>query len=304
MSYITVCTPTYNRAYCLDRPFNSLQKQSFKDFEWLVIDDGSSDNTEEKIEQFRKEALFPIMYVKKQNGGRASALNESYKHIKSKYVINLDSDDELVPDALEKIKIIWESIPKEEYDRFWCISGACIDSATRKVIGGVWPGNINQLVGKEQRKAILKYKGGEKSCCRKFDILKQYPFPKLEGTTFVPEDMVWEQINKKYDQYCTNEVFRVYFTDSADSLCTGTEYSVSRKISYYYFVIYYLNNFFDEFFYNQRVRRFPLDASRLAILIKRRYCDVMRDLEKWYLKVLVTIGWPFMFIFNKIYYRR
>lgn len=304
MSYITVCTPTYNRAYCLDRPFNSLIKQTFKDFTWLVIDDGSTDNTEELIKTFREQADFNVVYVKQENKGRAAALNESYKHIDTEYVINLDSDDELVPNALELIKNIWDNIPKSEYDRFWCVTGNCIDSETHKIIGNLWPENINLLKGKQQRKAILKFKSGEKSCCRKVEILKKYPFPSLEGTKFVPEDMVWEQINKNYDQFCTNEIFRVYYANSIDGICNNMKINKSVKISGYNFAVFYLNKFFDEVLYNKRIWRCLLDVSRCAILIKKPYIQVMKDLDKWYLKIFVSLGWPIMEIFNKIYYRK
>lgn len=303
MCYITVCTPTYNRAYCLERPFNSLLRQTFKDFEWIVIDDGSTDNTSEIIEGFKKKAEFKIVYVKQSNKGRAAALNESYNHIKSKYVINLDSDDELVPDALQKIHDIWENIPQEDYDRFWCISGQCIDSQTKNLVSGVWPQGINELKGKRQRKKIIKYKKGEKSCCRKLEILQQFPFPQLPDTKFVPEDMVWERINKKFDQYCTNEVFRIYYKNSSDSLSSGKGYNLTRKFSYYHLTLMYLNDFFDEFFYNKTVRLSILHLPRLAILTKKKYKTTMKQINKWYKRLLVSLSWPFIYLFVKIYYR-
>lgn len=150
MAYLTVCTPTYNRAYILRRPFESLLKQTFKDFEWLIIDDGSSDNTENLVKEFIEQADFSIKYVSKPNGGRASALNESYQHIQTEYVINLDSDDELVPDALEKIYHAWENIPENERDRFWCVVGHCVDQKGNR-IGGDWPEDINE---KKEKRSI------------------------------------------------------------------------------------------------------------------------------------------------------
>lgn len=143
--YITVFTPTYNRAHTLHRVFNSLNMQKFKDFEWLIIDDGSTDDTRELIDSYAKEAQYPIRYYYKENGGRHTALNMSYGLAHGKYIINIDSDDELAPEALQKIYGIWESIPIEDYDRYWCISGRCIDSKTKDMVGKPYPEKRSKL---------------------------------------------------------------------------------------------------------------------------------------------------------------
>jgi glycosyltransferase involved in cell wall biosynthesis len=194
MSYITICTPTFNRAHTLNRVFESLCRQKFADFEWLIIDDGSIDNTKEVVAQFQQKASFKIRYYYKENGGRHTALNYSYDLINSEYVINIDSDDELSDNALFLIKKAWESVPAEEYERFWLVSGRCIDSKNNKMIGEKYPEGINKLVGKKQHKAITMCKG-EKSCCRKVAVLKHYPFPVYTDANFVSENTIWEKIN-------------------------------------------------------------------------------------------------------------
>lgn len=222
MCYITVCTPTYNRAGMLERPFESLRKQSFRDFEWLIIDDGSTDNTEKVVEKFKKIANFTIRYYKKENGGRHTALNYSYKFIKSKYVINLDSDDELTSNALQILYDTWEGMSDFDRERCWCVTGRCVDNTTGKIIGVLWPSEINSLSGRKQHKKITKFKRGcEMSCCRKTEVLKKFPFPVYSDTKFVSENQIWEKINQEYDQYCTNEILRIYHTDSQDSLGGG-----------------------------------------------------------------------------------
>lgn len=299
MSYLTVCTPTYNRAYILDRPFRSLMAQTFKDFEWLIIDDGSTDDTEKKVKEFIEKADFPIYYHKQKNLGRAAALNTSYKYITTKYVINLDSDDAYVPDALQKIHDIWENIPSEEYDRYWCVTGQCIDSQTGKLIGGLWPEGINQLRGRQQHKAIVKYKKGEKSCCRKTEILKQYPFPQYDDTKFVPENIVWEKINLYYDQFCTNEIFRIYYTDSVDSLAKGVTLGESQKNSQYHLMIFMINELFGQFFYNPSIPKVIPKTAYWAILSRKSYGYTMEEINKWYKRALVSICWPLMMLYTR-----
>ena len=301
MSYLTVCTPTYNRAYCLEVPFNSLCNQTFKDFVWLVIDDGSTDNTEQLIETFRKKADFPIVYVKTENHGKAAALNESYKHIKTKYVINLDSDDEFTETALQKIYEAWESVPKEDYDRFFCVIGHCIDSKDRKLVGGMWPEGINALKGRAQRKEIFKHKKGEKICCRKVEILKQFPFPTPPNTKFLFEGTVWCAIEREYDQYCINDIIRVYHTESEDALTKRRDLSFMN--ARYYLSLAQVNNSLGNFTYNPKILKSILNVSKFGIFIKIPFRDMMRGISKIYKRLFVALGYPIMWVYNKIHYK-
>ena len=112
---ITVFTPTYNRAYILENLYRSLQRQSFTDFEWLVVDDGSSDGTKALLERWQKEDNpFPIRYCYKENGGKCRAINYGLKLAQGELFFTVDSDDYLTDDALEKVAL-WESaLPKDQ----------------------------------------------------------------------------------------------------------------------------------------------------------------------------------------------
>ena len=112
---ITVFTPTYNRAYILENLYRSLQRQSFTDFEWLVVDDGSSDGTKALFERWQKEDNpFPIRYCYKENGGKCRAINYGLRLAQGELFFTVDSDDYLTDDALEKVAL-WEStLPKDQ----------------------------------------------------------------------------------------------------------------------------------------------------------------------------------------------
>ncbi len=295
MKSITVFTPTFNRAHTLQRAFNSLLQQTSKDFEWLIIDDGSTDGTKELVESFSENADFNIRYFWKENGGRHTAVNYSYQYLRTPYVVTLDSDDELLPDAIELMLQAWKSIPDSEYDRFWCVSGRDVDAESRKLVGKPYPKNINSLSGKAQRKVILKC-SGEKHCCRKVNIHTQYKFPEYSDTKFVQEDTVWEKINRKYDQYCVNDVYGLYHTESEDSLANGKVHSSSHYKTFYYFALFYINELFDEFFINKRVRIYTINVSRCAILTKTPYNEVMHSINKWYKRAIVTCGYGISWI--------
>lgn len=106
---ITVFTPTYNRGYIIEKLYRSLQRQTFQDFEWVVMDDGSTDNTEEIFESWMQEDnRFPIRYYKQENGGKCRAINRGLDLAKGELFFIMDSDDYLTDNALERI-VYWES---------------------------------------------------------------------------------------------------------------------------------------------------------------------------------------------------
>ncbi len=188
---ITVATPTYNRAYILPQLYHSLQKQSFRDFEWLVIDDGSTDNTEVLISQFITENNdFPIRYYKKQNGGKCRALNYALPLAEGELFFMMDSDDYLSPDALEKIAFIESTIKRDPT--------ICGVSGNR----GLSPTNTpNKIVPAPYMdiNTLERYKGndyvlGEHAEAVYTDIMKQFPFPEFEGEKFITEGIVWNRL--------------------------------------------------------------------------------------------------------------
>ena len=109
MYKITVFTPTYNRAYIIEELYRSLQRQTYSNFEWVVVDDGSTDNTQSIFKQWEKENnVFPIRYVYQENGGKCRAINRGLQLAEGELFFTVDSDDYLTDDALEKI-VTWES---------------------------------------------------------------------------------------------------------------------------------------------------------------------------------------------------
>lgn len=104
---ITVFTPTYNRAYCLERAYQSLLCQTCKDFEWLVVDDGSTDSTRELVEKWQRVGSVPIRYVYKENGGMHTAHNTALRNISTELCMCLDSDDMLTDDCIEVVLRFW-----------------------------------------------------------------------------------------------------------------------------------------------------------------------------------------------------
>lgn len=206
MIFITVFTPTYNRAYILSSLYESLQKQTYSDFEWLIVDDGSTDDTENLVKGFIGEDKITIRYIKQQNGGKHLAINRGVKEAKGELFFIVDSDDALSANALEQIVHYFEPIRKD--NRFTGVSGLRA-YFSGEVIGGEKNYDILDSSSTDLR---FKYKvDGDMAEAFKTEILRQYPFPEIEGEKFCPEAFVWNQIAQRYKLRYFNE--KIYFCE-------------------------------------------------------------------------------------------
>ncbi len=292
---LTVVTATYNRVHTLPMVYESLKHSTYKNFIWMVVDDGSTDNTEEYINSLIANAPFEIQYVKKEHAGKYEACNLSYKLTKTPYMINCDSDDEMLPEGLEIIMKAWETVPAEQYDKIWCVTGRCIDSETREIVGGPFPKNINQLTGRKKWKAMCNVTG-EKHSCRKVDVLKQFPFPTFKDTTKLVPNIVWTRINALYEQWCINDPISVYYQNSPDSLAKST--SKERLLAYYYYALMVINDYNDQFWYNSDIRRSYIDITRCGWRGGKKTGEILKSLNTMPKKIAVIICMPASALLN------
>ncbi len=190
---ITVFTSTYNRAYRLGNLYASLKRQTSKAFEWIVINDGSTDGTEELLEKWMKEEKdFPIIYKKVPNGGKHRAINKAVQMAKSDAFFLVDSDDYLLEDAIEKADSWFSQISENE--NFAGVSGLKCE-LNGKPVGGY--GNFKgEYVDCTNLQRHLYNLLDDKAEIYKTSVLKKYPFPEFEGENFVPESLIWDSIAK------------------------------------------------------------------------------------------------------------
>ena len=187
---ISILTPTYNRAYILHNAYRSLCEQSLFDFEWIIIDDGSIDNTEELVAVWKKECnLFPIIYYKQENGGKHRAVNKGISFVRSEYVLILDSDDILENNAVELIHKWIISI--EGLSGFAGVAGLKGWNNKEGVVGRGVKKDYIDATNLERRKYGLD---GDKAEIYKTEILKKYPFPEFDGENFLRESASWDRI--------------------------------------------------------------------------------------------------------------
>lgn len=188
---ITVFTPTYNRAYIIENLYNSLKNQTFKNFEWVVVDDGSTDNTEELFSKILGDNnAFTINYIKTDNGGKHRAINRGIKCAKGELFYIVDSDDFLPDDALEIIDRVEKTLPQEEKNKF---AGVCGVKAfeEKKIIGDTFKGDYLDITQLERPKYGIT---GDKAEVFYTELLKKYPFPEFENEKFITECVVWDKI--------------------------------------------------------------------------------------------------------------
>lgn len=217
MPLFTVFTPTFNRAHTLHRVFESLQAQTCRDFEWLVIDDGSTDGTPALMERYQTEAAFPVRYLREPHRGAHHAHNLSLLEAGGSFWLKLDSDDGCMPNALERLKHHWESIPVGRRDTFSGVTGLCRDQ-NGALVGSRFPADPLDCSAAE-----LEYRHkvfGEHWGFLRLDVVRQFPYPLDVPGNFIPESYIWCQVSRHYLTRHVNEMLRIYWMD-APSLVHG-----------------------------------------------------------------------------------
>ena len=187
---ITVLTATYNREKYLPRLYESLKNQSSKNLDWIVIDDGSTDSTEELLNRYILEKKISIVYKKQKNSGKMKAVNTGVKISKGEYIFIVDSDDFLTQDAIESIEAYDKKLPKNfggMVFRKFNISGQDFGKFPQEIL------DSNPIEAFYKKKIL-----GDKAEVFKRKILEENPFPEIENEKFIPEGLIWNRIGKNY----------------------------------------------------------------------------------------------------------
>lgn len=188
---VTVLTATYNRKELLRRLYDSLLKQTDMNFEWVVIDDASTDGTEHMMEEIKKQSEFVIKYRIVPHGGKHRAINAGVNISEGDYIFMVDSDDWLPENSIEIINGWIQDIKQD--DKVAAVSGICVDPSNN-IIGEAPINNASEYLECTNLQRYRMKLMGDKSEVYKRSILQAYPFPTYEGEYFVTERMVWDRI--------------------------------------------------------------------------------------------------------------
>lgn len=197
---LTVFTPAYNRAYTINRCYESLKRQTNKSFKWLVVDDGSTDNTKELIMKWKDEADFEITYIYKENGGMHTAHNTAYQNIDTELNVCIDSDDYLTDNAVEIIITEWEKVR----DKRLAGLGALNILESGEVIGVKFPEGLKQSKYFDIYNKYGVY--GDKKFIYRTDLTKNFPYPEYVGEKYVGLDYKYKKLDEKYELALVNKV--------------------------------------------------------------------------------------------------
>lgn len=202
---ITVLTPTFNRGGGLQSLWDSLQKQNVKDFEWLVVDDGSTDGTKNLITQLQEKSDFPIRYIYKNNGGKHTALNVGIQTICSELIFIVDSDDCVTDDAVESILKIHKKYRSQNNICGYAFLRAFPDG---KINGKKF--DVDEKIGSYIDVRVNgDDTGADKAEVFKTHCLKEFPFPEYPNEKFLGEDLVWVRMARKYEMVHINKAIYV-----------------------------------------------------------------------------------------------
>lgn len=277
---LTIFTPTYNRAKLLHRLYQSLCRQTSKDFEWLIVDDGSTDDTRTTVNSWISESRVLIRYIYQANGGKMRAHNKGVENSKGELFICVDSDDYLVDFAVEKIQKTWKTRNKKGIIGIIALKGLNDSISLGK----------SELGNKRYSSLSGLYKQGFKGDATLiFDtkLLKKYPFPEISGEKFITEKYVYDQIDQQFEYIVLNEIL---------TICEYLEDGYSRNS----IRLFKENPKGWVLYYNQCIKLSP--TIRQRFLNSCRYvaamllCDDFPAINKISNKVYAIIAFPFGFL--------
>ena len=289
MEFLTIFTPAYNRAHTLPRTYESLCAQDCKDFIWLIVDDGSTDNTSKLVEEWKgKENGFEIQYIYKENGGMHTAHNTAYENIHTELNVCIDSDDRMPLGAVGKIKKTWELIRNSGYAG---IIGLDSDF-DGNIIGKGFPnGVIDTTLGGYYAAGGA----GDKKLVYRTDVINSVPeYPVFPGEKYVGLAYKYTLIDQKFRLFVLNEILcEVEYQSDGSSKTMWKQY---------------LNNPKGFAFLRKIAMQYPTSKKRL-IRDCIHYCSssqiaknksYIRESPKKFLTVLCTpMGWLLTYVVRK-----
>ncbi|MFO7849911.1 MAG: glycosyltransferase [Spirochaetia bacterium] len=212
----TICTPLYNEAERVKPLYRSLDAQSERSFEWLVIDDGSGDGGADEAEKLGENASFPVRVIRKKNHrGSHVAVNKAAEEARGKFLLVLHSDEELLPQSLERFLNHWESIPSAERPFFTSVTGLS-QTHDGTVRGDKFPADIFDSTNFEAggRYGI----SGRKFGFQRTEVLKEFSFPEKKGERFCPTELVLNRVGLRYlTRYVNEALVTVHTAEEEDT---------------------------------------------------------------------------------------
>lgn len=287
MKKISVFTPTYNRETLLPRLYKSLCEQTIQDFEWIIVDDGSTDNTAMLISEWKNENKLDIHYYYQENKGKMQAHNKGVMEANANIFLCVDSDDYLINEALEDILSLWDI---NEIDSRQDIAGVLSYkgySVSEKIGTGSFPNKkyCNSI------DAQRNFKNGEMTMCFKTNILLDYLFPEIEGEKFITEAWAYKQIDQKYKYLLCPKILTICEYRNDGYTMNIEKIAFDNPIGRMYYEL--VNLRCDTTFYDKIIAVIKYDMYR-AISKSSDVAGISKN-EMFLIRLFYPVGWMFAF---------
>ena len=264
-------------------------------FEWIIVDDGSTDDTKESVKYWCEENKLPIRYYCQENQGKHVAMNFAMQQARGDFWLTVDSDDTILPDALEIFFFSLDGISDD--DSFCAVAARCKDE-NGEIVGDRLPRSPLDVSAIDLR---LRYRvRGEMLEMYKTKILRQYKFPTYDSRMrFCPENIVWFEMAKKYRMRVVDEAVRVYYYDASNSLIAVR--NERRSVANYYMWLYYVNNLSRFLFVNPKfVLKAYVGISMDGLSVGKTPAEILKACNTFLKRVLAVFLMPVGFVLSKI----
>ena len=282
---ITVVTATYNRENTLERVYNSLKAQTYKNFEWIIIDDGSEDNTKQLVEYWKENSEFPIQYYYQSNQGKHIAINKGIELADGEYYTVIDSDDEIKKDSFEILINEWNKIPENERKKYKSVTARSYDPETGKMIGDLLKKDVIDCSSLDARyKYKMKY---ERWGISRTEVIKEYRSLPIDGH-FYPETIMQDKCARKYIERYIDIPLSGYYKDTNNAI---TKQKIKKENIYLW--AHNINDNMDYFFYDipNFIKSF-IGISMCGFANKMKIKEIIKQGKGIYRKIGITIFIP------------
>jgi glycosyltransferase involved in cell wall biosynthesis len=301
----TVFTCCYNGAHTIHRVIETLKRQTFRNFEWIILNNGSTDNLDDIINLLISENVFPIKYLSQYPNNYNVAQNIGVSNAEGEYFIPLNADDTLVDNALEVFYDVYQKFPKNMQNEICGIVCNCMDQ-NGNFIGTPFPINntvpVSCLLSNELDMRY-KYKVvGEKYGFIKTDIRREF-FYNTEVDSYTPDILVWFSVGEKYKFACINETLRIYYINDNEGSAFTRDF---KEKKYMAGAVFYIEEVINKYIEKMNLPflntlKLYINLSRYSMWAKIRISDSIGHIKKLHKRIFAYICVPLAFLFYLIH---
>lgn len=291
----TVFTPCYNSEKFILRVFESLEKQTFRDFEWLVVNDKSIDNTDSILQTYFAKADFDTRYFNlEKNQGVTANVNLAVREAKGEFLVFLGHDDEMLPDALETFNEVLVKHDSQEISAVYALA----KDQNGNIVSDKYPKDFQ--ISDYWTMFFVNENEKEKFQCFKTEILRKYPPIDTDYNRWLPAAILWGSVGCDYKAIFINKVLRIYYTDVETSMTNSTDRSSHPEAIHHYF-LWWVNKF--QYCIRGNLKRKLRGIGAYVshgLLAGKKLNEILAPVEKFSNKFIIVLFYPIAIFYNSL----